>query len=142
MNPNLPSRPPFDPIGRKSNIGDSGLRFCVKAEPEDDADALKGERPAKRPRISLDSSVQTPKPAKRDGSLSRRVFSTGQIAKRKKHYDDENTPIGKAAPVVRTSGQARLEDYTVFKGRGRYSKESNTFVLVSSFTQHTADSNS
>ncbi|KAF7760077.1 hypothetical protein Agabi119p4_10753 [Agaricus bisporus var. burnettii] len=124
-NNNLPSRPPLD--DRRPNINTeastSALRYHIKVEPEDDQnDILQDKRPAKRPRISLDSSVQTPKLVKRESSLSRRVFSTGQIAKGKKRYEnDENTPVGKAAPT--TQVQTRLENYTYSKGRGRHTQE-------------------
>lgn len=123
MTSNLPSRPPLDPTRRKSDTGASAPLFQVKPEPEDDLAAVPDERPAKRLRTSLDSTTRTPQPMKHSASPGRRVFSTGQVAKDKKRCEDENTPIGKGATRIRISGQTRLEDYTTFKGRGRYAKE-------------------
>lgn len=115
----------------ESNLGASAsaLRYHVKVEPEDDSDVIfLDRRPAKRPRISLDFSVQTPKLAQCDPTLSRRVFSTGQVGKGKKRLlNDENTPVGKAAPL--TQIQTRLEDYTNFKDRGRYVKGKEKYAL-------------
>jgi hypothetical protein len=117
MNNHLLSRPPLGHTvpGSNSGTSTSTLRYHVKAEPEDDSDIIfLHRRPAKRPRTSLDLSVQTPKVSKMDPSLSRRVLSTGQVAKEKKRIqNDENTPIGKVAPA--TQIQTRLEDYTNFK---------------------------
>lgn len=134
MTSQLPSRPPLDQTRRRSDIGTSAPLFQVKPEPEDDLAAILDEpRPAKRRRTSIDPAVRTPRPMKSSVSPSRRVFSTGQAAKDKIRYDDENTPIGKGTSRVGISGQTRLEDYTTFKGRGRYAKEKETDKYATRF---------
>lgn len=112
------SRPSFD--HSRNTLDTASDHFRVKSEPEDNG-ILDDEPSSKKPRLSLDFTIQTPKP--RTDLVSRRVFSTGRMTKGKKHYTDENTPIGSETPVIRISGQTRLEDYAAYKGRGRYGKE-------------------
>ncbi|KXN81962.1 hypothetical protein AN958_03370 [Leucoagaricus sp. SymC.cos] len=112
-NPSLPTR----------YVGPSASGLEVKSEPEDDNVFLDDRRPPKRPRLSLGSSIVTPQAAKSGISMSRRVFSTSRATKEKKAYLDENTPVTKVFPIGRLSGQTRLEDYTIYKKRGRYIQE-------------------
>jgi hypothetical protein len=146
MTDNLPSRPSFDPSRRKSDlgIGFHGLHFHVKSEPDDSDNGIlvDEEPPAKKPRLSLGSAVQatTPQPRKEDFSwlsIQRRGFSTGKVSRGKKiDVSDENTPLvkGTGTVVKRMSGQMRLEDYTIYKGRGRYAKEDEVWVISLSLT--------
>jgi len=99
----------------------ASLHFPVKSEPEDEPGTLDHERSAKKPRLSLDFTIQTPKP--KTNLVSRHAFSTSRMTKEKGHYTDENTPVGSNVPFIRSSGQTRMEDYAAFKGRGRYGKE-------------------
>lgn len=130
MRPDLPARPSFAHTSYKASAGTSGTGFRFKAEPEDDTDALQDEHIAKRPRTDLDSFFRTPEHPKSNFSPRRRVFSTGQLTRGKKCYEDENTPINKPGTVVRTSGMTRLEDYTAYKGRGRYAKDKEMCAIL------------
>ncbi|KAF9443916.1 hypothetical protein P691DRAFT_778588 [Macrolepiota fuliginosa MF-IS2] len=130
MQPTLPSRPAIDHTRRCIEIGTSGLRFHIKPEPEDDSSILLDERPAKKPRVSLDSIIKTPQATKPNLSPRRRVLSTGQVMKDRKRYEDENTPVGKAMSTVRIAGQTRLDEYAIYKGRGRYGKEKETTKTI------------
>jgi len=113
------SSPSFNPSKGTPDI--APLHFPVKPEPQDEPAILDHEHSAKKPRLSLDLTIQTPK--RKADFVSRHVFSTSRMTKEKRHYMDENTPVGSKAPFIRTSGRARMEDYAAYKGRGRYGKE-------------------
>jgi len=113
-----PSSPPIDTSKRTPDT--TSLHFPFKSEPQDEPGISGHEHSAKKPRLSLDFTIQTPKP--KTDLVSRHVFSTSRMTKEKGRYTDENTPVRSKAPFIRISGQTRMEDYAAYKGRGRYGK--------------------
>ncbi|PPR04200.1 hypothetical protein CVT24_010748 [Panaeolus cyanescens] len=121
--PSLPPRPPQTRLPPPR----------IRREPSTIASPMRHsrpqtERPAKIRRLSIDGSPQRTKlPASTPRNVSgpsklRLLRSEGAPALSSTDREQEM----EVTPLARTAGQKRMDDYSAFKGRGRYGKSAST----------------